>query len=212
MAVGTLTLTAQGRAKLARFLVAVRQEASAAVGYAAVELKSAVADAAPSPEEEGRLLSEGVGVSGGGLAAFGTPEGGRFLRQGTMVSLREAIQSDPLESKAVTPDRFVAGFGSPTRINAKTGFSWQTRRRGIQGPTLPFNQAYVQALENGGVIWKVVPRPGTRILEPEPGRFAREMYKTLAPRRMFRGTLFLRQTRLKARMAAEIRQAARSII
>jgi hypothetical protein len=209
--VGTVTLTATGRAKLTRVLTVAREAAQAASAFAAIDLKAAVSAAAPSEDEEARMLSAGVGTAGGGLASFGTPEGGRFLREGAMVSMREAIARDPLVTVPGTPDRVGVGFGNATAINAQTGFSWKTRKRGVQGPTLPFNEAYVQALENGGVIWVVVPRPGTKMLEPEEGRFARTLYKTLIPRRMYRGTLTMRQVGLKARMAAKVRAAVRGV-
>lgn len=214
MATSALVLTAKGQAKLTAFVAAVRAGAAGAVGFAAVEVKAAVVAATPSPEEEGRLLSQGtsegnLGGAGFGVGVFGTTEGGRFLREGGMMPLREAIERDPIQSSA-RGGLVTAGFGSPTRINAITGFSWMTRKRGVQGPTLPFNAAYVQALENGGVIWVVVPRPGTKALEPEPGKIARRMVKTLAPQRMFRGTLFLRSTRLKAVMSDYIRRTARA--
>lgn len=208
-----VALTAAGRRKIARFMTAVTKEARTSTVATAEALKPAVVTAAPSPEQEGIMLSQGVsqrnmGGLGFGLGLFGTPEGGRFIRQGSMVSLREAIAREPIAVR-VTGDVIVAGFGSPARINEVTGFYWQTRRRGIMGPTLPFNGAYVQAVENGGLVWTVVPRPGTKALEPEPGRIAFRMLKTIAPQRMFRGTLFARRAQVLERTVAALRLAAR---
>jgi hypothetical protein len=208
-----IVLTATGRAKIDRFLTAIRQAASTAVLEAATALKPAVVAVTPSPEDEARMLSRGFGGSGirgvqQSVGFFGTPDGGRFIREGSMVSLRAAIEREPVEA-VLKGDVVTAGFGSPARINPITGFSWGTRRRGVQGPTLPFNGAYVQAMENGGLVWTVVPRAGTKALEPEPGRIAFRMLKTVGPQRMFRGTLFMRQSQIASRVGASLRAAAR---
>ena len=166
------------------------------------------------------MLSRGVvegGVKGRSLAGLqfrqgfiGTPEGERFIRQGEQVSLREAIVTDPLRTTRRL-DLMLAGIGDTKRINRLTGFFWNTRKRGIQGPTLPFNEAYVQAMEDGGLIWTVVPRPGTKGLEPEPGIVAQRMRKTVGPYRMFRGTLFSRQAGMRERLMAQIRSAVQRV-
>lgn len=208
-------VTATGAAKIGRFIAAMRAEALVQVEQAALALKPGVMSATPSADEEARLLSRGFGGSGvrgqaPTVGVFGTPEGGRFLREGGMVSLRTAIQQEPIGTGR-QGDIVVAGFGDPERINAITGFSWQTRSRGVQGPTYPFNFAYVQAMENGGVVWDVVPRPGTKALEPEPGRFAFRMAKTLAPMRMFSGTLFMRRGEIATRVLAGLQRAAKAL-
>ncbi len=215
MPVGAITLTPAGLAKIKAAVDAAAQAAQIGVARTVIALRSEVAARAPSSEEEARLLSRGTATSFGpgfgmGSGIVGTPEEGRFIRQGEMVSLREAITSEPI-STIRRLDRILGGIGSASYLNARTGFFWRTRRRGIQGPTLPFNRAYVQALENGGAIWTVIPRPDnrTRVLEPEPGVIASVMVKVLPPRRMFRGALTARGAGIKQELGASIRQAFR---
>jgi hypothetical protein len=168
---------------------------------------------APAPEVEGRLLSRGV-AEGGRLsgATIGTPEGGRFLRE-SFVSVQEAIATDPVitERTAGPATLVVARTGNPAIINAKTGFFWRTRKRGIQGPTYPFNRAYVQALENGGAVWVVVPRQGTRGLEPEPGVLAKRMVKTLPPYQMYGRAAIEVQRESLLRLRQDYRQAVQKV-
>lgn len=215
--VGQFVLTPKGQEKLRAAMQRAAEAAQINLAREMQLLRSEVAARAPSSEEEGRLLSRGVNTNqaggiGFGLGLIGTPEGGRFIRQGEMISLREAIQTEPIKTVRRI-DRMLAGIGDPDFINARTGFYWQTRSRGIQGPTLPFNRAYLQALENGGLVWIVVPRPENRRgrLEPEPGVTARSMVKTLPPQRMYRGTLFARQAEVRQRLGTAIRSAVREV-
>ena len=225
----TLELTPAGKAKIERFLARVQAAAQAFVTDTALRLREAVAAQAPSETEEAQMLSQGVdtrnavasgltqaqqrrNLSGSrdrAVGLFGTPAGGRFLREEGMVSVRTAISEDKIDY-AVDGDLAVAGTGSPERINQRTGFSWQTRSRGIQGPTYPFNYAYLQALEFGGLVWTVIPRPGTKALEPEPNRISFRMTKTLQPRRMYRGTLFASLPLIQTAFAGKMREAARN--
>mgnify|MGYP001598665515 FL=1 len=216
---GALFLTAAGIIKLGSFVAAVRQALQIGLAREAQEFRAVAAAGAPSPEAEAVLLSRGVPGSGpgqvgvgGGIAGgvIGTPEGGRFLRQGAQVSLREAILTDRIV-QTTTPDRVTAGTGNPGVINQKTGFFWQTRRRGIQGPTEPFNHAYVQAAENGGVVWVVRPRSGTRGLEPEPGIITHTMVKTMPPFQMYRRSLFTQREIARQRLSVAVRAAAREV-
>jgi len=226
----SLALTAAGKAKVDRFLSRVQAAAEAFVVDTVIRLREDVIAQTPSETEEAQMLSQGTDARnavGSGLTEaqqrrnlsgsrdraiglLGTPEGGRFLRQEGMVSMRTAISEDPIDYQ-VLGDISFAGTGSPTRINARTGFSWQTRSRGIQGPTFPFNYAYLQALEFGGLVWTVIPRPGTKALEPEPKRISFRMLKTLQPRRMYRGTLFARQELVRTAFMGRLREAARAL-
>lgn len=210
-----IVLTPKGEAKLRAFVNATAQAAQSFLAFKMASLRSEVALRAPSSEIEAQALSqgtvEGAPVKGRTieqiqfqLGLVGTPDGGRFIRQGDQVSLREAIATDPVVTRRQL-DVMTAGIGDASRINRLTGFYWNTRKRGIQGPTLPFNGAYVQAMEDGGVIWTVVPRPGTRALEPEPGVLAQQMRKTVGPYRMFRGTLFNRADEIRREFAEAIR-------
>lgn len=215
--VSAITLTAKGLKKLRDAMQAAAEAAQIGVFREMQGLRAEVASRAPSSEEEGVLLSRGVNTNqaggiGFGIGLIGTPEGGRFIRQGEMVSIREAIGQEPIKTRRQL-DRIMAGIGDPTTINAKTGFFWNTRKRGIQGPTLPFNRAYVQALENGGLVWRVVPRPENRRnrLEPEDGVTVRAMVKTIPPQRMYRGTLYDRQADVRDRLLAGIRSAVRRV-
>lgn len=220
MAVGTIVLTPKGQQKLQDAIQAVAEATQIALAREMQTLRERVAERTPSSEEEAEILSRGViegAVKGRSIADLqfragfvGTPEGGRFIRQGEQLSLREAILTDPI---LVTRqfDRMIAAIGNANRINLLTGFYWNTRKRGIQGPTLPFNQAYVQAMEDGGLVWTVVPRPGTKALEPEPGVLARRMRKTVGPYRMFKGALFAGQAGLSDRVRAGIRAAMRRV-
>jgi hypothetical protein len=215
MALGGLLLTPKGQRKIQAALQAAAQAAQIGVAREVQGLRAEAARRAPSSEDEARLLSRGVaqgnmGGLGFGLGIFGTPEGGRFLRQGGQVSLREAIVTEPIQTQRKF-DRIVAGIGSPGRINARTGFYWATGRRGIQGPTEPFNRAYLQAVENGGLVWTVRPRPDNRrgLLEPEPGRLTRQMLKTIPPFRMYSGAFGNRKAGIKERLIQAIRTEVR---
>ncbi len=174
---------------------------------------------APAPAVEAQLLSEGFVTAGpagnrGAGSVVGTPDDGRFIRQGDQVSLQEAIQTEPIIQTNQLETRIFVGTCSASRINARTGFYWNTRRRGIQGPTQPFNRAYVQAVESGGVVWTVIPRPGTVALEPEPGVIATAMAKTMRPYRMFAAARARAQAQMRSRvrrvMQAEVRKVGRT--
>jgi hypothetical protein len=202
-------LTPKGRRKIDAVLGAVRQSLERGLAFELLEMRSVAAATAPNSEEEARLLSTGV-AQGGVFSGqqLGTPDRGRFLRQAGQVSLREAIATDPIVLR--TEEGGVrAGTGNPAQINARTGFFWRTRRRGTQGPTEPFNLAYVQAVENGGVVWTVVPRDPQRLLEPEDSVLVRQMAKTMPPFQMFRRTLAARRGPARTRLAATVRKAVR---
>lgn len=218
----TLTLTAAGQAKIQAAMRAAAEAAQIGLAREMQGLRTEVSLRAPSSDEEAVMLSEGIAqnLAGGNVFAggyVGTPDGGRFIRQGDMVPIREAIYSEPIRTSRQI-DRIFAGIGNPEWINARTGFSWDTRKRGVQGPTLPFNRAYVQTLENGGASWVVVPRPENRgprgipgSLEPEDGVLTRKMVKTLQPRRMYSSTLFARRTEVSRRLFSGIRNAVRQV-
>src|SRR6185295_18196799 len=178
--VSAITLTAKGLKKLQDAMQAAAEAAQIGLAREMQGLRAEVSLRAPSSDEEAVMLSEGIAqnIAGGNVfqgGYVGTPDGGRFMRLGQMVPIREAIYSEPIRTRRQL-DRIVAGIGDPDWINARTGFSWDTRKRGVQGPTLPFNRAYVQALERGGASWVVVPRPDNRgprglsgSLEPDDG-------------------------------------------
>lgn len=213
----TLRLTADGQRKIE---AAIQAATSALARGSAREVRRArqvAAANAPSPEVEARLLSRGAAEGGFGRQGpagpnVGTPEGGRFLRE-SMLSVQEAIATDPvITERTLGPAAIVvARTGNPTIINAKTGFFWRTRKRGIQGPTYPFNRAYVQALENGGAVWVVVPRSGTKALEPEPGVLARRMVKTLPPYQMYSRAAIAVQREALLRLRQDYRQAVQKV-
>jgi hypothetical protein len=221
VAVSAITLTPKGQAKIQAAIRAATEALQIGLAREMQLLRTEVSLRAPSSEEEAVMLSEGIAanIAGGNVFSggyVGTPDGGRFQRLGAMIPIREAIYSEPLQTRRQL-DRMVAGIGSPAWINARTGFSWDTRKRGVQGPTLPFNQAYVQALENGGV-WVVVPRPENRgprglpgSLEPEEGLLTRRMVKTLQPRRMYASTLVARSGQLRNTLRAAVQQAVRGV-
>lgn len=224
--VSQIVLTPQGQAKLARAIRAVGDAIQIGLAREMQALRAAAAARAPSPDEEAQLLSRGVSTNqpGGNVTAsgeIGTPDGGRFIKVGDMLPLREAMADERIRTVRQL-DQFFAGIGDPETLNARTGFSWATRRRGIQGPTLPFNRAYVQAMERGGV-WIVKPRPENRSfgnattgfvqgnLEPEDGVYTREMVKTLPPRRMYAGTLFDRAAQIRRDILGAAKTAVQEI-
>jgi len=206
----TAHLTPAGQARLQKIVKRMTGDISTELKKAVVKVKNEVAALAPSPEEEAVMLS--VGVAADGTAAgqeTGVPSGGRFFRDGKMIPIREAILRAPVTER-IEGGVILLSSASAAWINARTGFSWHTKRRGLQGPTLPFNRAYVQTLENGGAVWVVIPRErdydsanlaaifgsggaGKRSfttvkkgLNPAPGVYTSEMVKTLQPRGMFR--------------------------
>jgi len=221
--VGAIVLTPTGQEKLRRAVNAVGQALQIGLAREMQLLRTEASLRAPSSEEEAEMLSRGVpdNLAGGNLVSsggeVGTPNGGRFLRLGSMIPVREAISQEPI-STGRQLDRIVAGIGNPEWINARTGFSWDTRKRGVQGPTLPFNRAYIQTLERGGAAWVVVPRPENRgprglpgTLEPEEDVLTRRMVKTLKPQRMYASTLFARTGRLRQALLGEAQAAVREI-
>ena len=163
----------------------------------------------------------------GGL--IGTPEGNRFIRGAAfgVMPMQQAILSDRIDVSREFMTRtslirrgggppqvragqafegIVARTGFADTINRRTGFYWLTRRKGIRGPTQPFNNSLVQAYEYGGMTWIVVPRPGTTGLEPEPLVYAQRMRKTVRPYRMY-----LRAAQAGRRPAlADLRKTLRS--
>jgi hypothetical protein len=183
MARGTVTLTPAGQLKINSVIRAAIQGAEIGLFRAVEAMRDRAAAIAPSPTEEAELLSAGTpdgGFFGG--ATIGTPWA--FLREG-MVPVQEAIRTDPIvvERAGGATSLVQASTGSVSRISARTGFSWMTRSRGVQGPTLPYDRQWLYALEFGGA-WEVTPR-GDWQLEPEEGIFASRMHKTVAPRAMY---------------------------
>lgn len=187
-----------------------------------LELRTEVSMRAPSSEQEAKLLSEGIvqNIAGGNVFSggyVGTPDGGRFQRLGDQIPIREAIYTEPIRTSR-SFDKLMAGIGNPEWINARTGFSWDTRKRGVQGPTFPFNRAYVQTLENGGASWVVVPRPDNvaarglpGALEPEDGLLTRKMVKTLQPRRMYASALVARRGTVSRNIFEAVKKAVREL-
>ncbi len=205
----TFRITAEGQAKLERVLANVNESLQRRLPLGVIRLRRLASRRAPSEEVEAQLLSQGQAV--GGLftgTTIGDPEDGRFLRLGGDVSLREAIDTEPV-TFLQRGLRTVVGVCSAARINEKTGFSWSTRSRGPQGPTRPFQGQYVQALENGGGVWRVVPRAGTRTLEPETGIFTPAMVKTLPPIGMFRQAVADGRAEVVEDITESVRAAAR---
>lgn len=177
---GTLNITPAGQAKIASIVLAAVQGAEIGLFRAVEVMRERAAALAPSAEEEAELLSAGQAAEGFfGGSQVGTPHA--FTRAG-MVPVQEGIRTDPIvvERRGNT---ILASTGSVSAISARTGFSWMTRQRGVQGPTLPYDRQWLAALEFGGA-WEVVPR-GNWWLEPEPGIFTRAMHKTVAPRAMY---------------------------
>lgn len=194
-----MLVTPKGQQKLAAIRAAIERAMTRGLAREVRRMRPVAAAAAPDADVEARLLSMGVGADapqGGGMGLagvqMGTPEGGRFVREGGQVPLRTAIAEDEVRVWRVSPTQVVAGTGNAQEINARTGFSWYTRHRGLQGPTFPFNHGYLEAVEDGGALWIVVPRPGTGALEPEPGVFARRMVKTMPAFQPYRRA-YLRQ-------------------
>ena len=174
----TLRLTPGGTAKLQGLKRVLRTAALEAVYEGAVMLRAEAAKRAPTQREEGQLVSEGVAANG---AVLGTTEG-RYLPSGS--GIQAAILADTIDA-TTAPFGAVAGVGHASEINRETAFSWSTKTRGVQGPTLPANGHLLETLEDGGA-WSVYPR--TKYwLEPQDGFAVPSMTKTAQPRRMFQG-------------------------
>lgn len=201
------TLTPQGKLRIENFISLLRVRMPATVEKIADTLKAKAAENAPSESQEARLLSAGVAQDGPRAGqTVGTPDGGRFFRMGSMLSMRAAIKASP-NQVITTESKFTVRTASASWINQRTGFYWFTKRRGLQGPTLPFNRNYLQALEYGGAVWVVRPRlaginlnnlnaimkvmmgGGPLGLHPEDGVFTSSMIKTMPPYRMFKAAV-----------------------
>jgi hypothetical protein len=198
-------LTAKGRKKLQDAQRVARQALQTRLRIEALATKKLAAAFAPSEAEEAELLSRGESVETGQVV--GTPSGGRFERGG-YASLGAAIEEDDITMLARGPV-VVAETGHPSRINERTGFYWGTRSRGRQGPTLPFDEHYVEAMEFGG-IWIVIPR-GPWGLEPEDGFTTMRMDKTLPPRRMFGNARRQHEPVLRVGVQSSLSAAVRAV-
>jgi len=224
-------LTAKGEAKLDRVVAAAKLASMEASKRGATQMRRRASAIAPSPEEEARVLSRGFAtpvffgvraedrrsksnptgimpsrsVKGGYI---GTPNYDRFYRGRGMVDMQVAILDDPI-TITIREDIISADTGRPARINRRTGFFWM-RRRGEEGPTLPFNRALVQAYEFGGATWVVVPRPDGFTLEPEPYIFTPRMVKTVRPYRMYTRAMMGGRETFKRSLNQMLRQKVRS--
>lgn len=184
-------ITASGKKKLKAIEAAVNGATERALRDGAREYKQVLAAAMPDDEEEAQLLSQGSALaftrSKTGRhqwrqrSRVGTPDGGRFLKIGGMLPLREAILVSSVTVTKTGPRTMTMTTARDAEINARSGFFWETANRGVQGPTLPFNRNLMQAMNDGGV-WEVQPRT-TRLLNPEDGVVTPLMIKTLQPRR-----------------------------
>jgi hypothetical protein len=215
-----LTITVKGKKKI--------QEAERAVRFATVqamlrtmpEYLRLLASFSPTPTQERQLLSEGT-IFGGRYVTrgprkgeletsqqtVGTPKGGRFLRTGNQMSVRAAIaESEPVVRS--TPARIFVTTARAQEINAKTGFSWRTKHRGIQD-TEPYNHRLMQALEDGGV-WEVR-RRSSALLNPEPGVYAGRMIKTLEPWGMYRRARVAIRDKMAANIKADVAAALKRL-
>jgi hypothetical protein len=206
MGKGTLHLTASGQVKLHKLVLGAVQAAQIGLFRAVEIMREQAATLAPSAAEEAEILSAGSpeGNFFGG-ATVGTPWS--FVREG-MVPVQEGIRTDPIVVERAG-NTVLASTGSVSAISARTGFSWLTRSRGVQGPTLPYQGSWLSALEFGGV-WEVVPR-GEWWLEPEPGLFATRMHKTVAPRAMYTRARLANRGAVISTVANAIKQHARTV-
>lgn len=182
-------ITASGKKKIKAIDAAVEAAMERVLRAGAREYKQLLAAEMPDEEEEAELLSAGdadiavragTGIHSIGTEAdVGTPKGGRFLKI-DMLSLQDAILQSSIEVTKTGKRSMQVVTARDSEINARSGFSWQTHGRGIQGPTRPFNRNLMGAMNDGGV-WEVFPRGG-RLLNPDQGVLATRMVKTLQPR------------------------------
>jgi hypothetical protein len=207
----SIKLTETGKRKIARAQKAVLRGMKAGLLATIPEYKRRLARASPSATEEAQLLSVGEVTSVRSAAAggiVGTPAGGRFQRRSPMMSLRNAIAESEVTTKT-TGDRISVTTCRAAELNAKTGFSWRTRKRGIQGPTKPFYARYVQALNDGGV-WVVFPRTPA-LLNPQPGVLVTEITKTLQPRQMFQTARAGIRDKMRANVDKAVKQELQTL-
>ena len=220
--VGSFKLTASGKRKLKQ----MESVAAAAIESAMVRTmpryKKLLASFSPTATQEAQLLSEGQIFEGryvsrgprkGELAAnermVGTPTGGRFLRGGGMVSVRQAIARSQVIVGPGRGGRITVTTARAAEINDMTGFSWDTKHRGIQGPTWPYNHQLMQALEDGGV-WEVR-RQTQNLLNPEPGVYAGRMIKTLEPWGMYKKARVAIRDEMAANIKNDVAKALKGI-
>ena len=122
----------------------------------------------PTPEEEIRILTRGIGAHG----ESGTGSDNRFIRG------RDGVDGVPIVDAIGEEMPILVGngvrFGNARRMNERTIFGWRRRMLvnhrlefGEVRTTEPFNHRYLEAMEEGGTTWIVVPRPGTTYLNPE---------------------------------------------
>jgi hypothetical protein len=216
----SFTMTQQGKDKIGRAQKAVAAAVEASLQRTAANFKKRLAQFSPAPMEEAQLLSEGQvfesrtvtrgkrkGQFEVSTRVVGTPEGGRFLRRPPMMSLRRAIAASPVKITMTKTGvgRFNLEMARARDLNLLTGFSWKTKRRGVQGPTLPFDRKWVQALEYGGV-WEVR-RRGAELLNPEDGVLAGRMIKTVEPWGMYRQAKLAVRAEAKADLKEALSQA-----
>lgn len=211
-------VTAKGKNKIKRIERALLEAMERTLRNGARDYKRTLAATMPDEEEEAELLSVGdadIAVPAGNMvhsigveSDVGTPEGGRFLKVGGMLPLRQAILRSSVTITKRGPRTLVMTTAKDSEINAKSGFSWATRQRGIQGPTLPFNRNLMQAMNDGGV-WEVFPRGG-RLLNPDEGVLATRMVKTLQPRQGRELAAAEIRPKIRASMERALKRAAKA--
>lgn len=152
----------------------------------------------PSEEEEAWLISMDT-------QGVGTPEGGRFLRDGTESKGMSAIQAVDLEKPQVFGN--IITFGNKKDLNNRTVFSWYNST--YEEIRTAATWIYMETLEWGGT-WTVRPQSGTKALYPEEGIFRSQMTKSIDPHLMF--TQGSHGTRSVEQLLARIREVVKNVL
>jgi hypothetical protein len=150
----------------------------------------------PSEEEERWLISTDT-------EGIGTPEGGRFLRDGSESQGMPVIQAVELEKPQVFGNTVL--FGSKRDLNRRTVFSWYNRK--FEEIRTAAAWIYMEILEWGGT-WTVRPQSGTPLLYPEDGVAMKQMSKSIDPHLMF--TQGAHGTRSVEQLLTKIREVVKN--
>ncbi|MFA6006080.1 MAG: hypothetical protein WC775_06405 [Patescibacteria group bacterium] len=152
----------------------------------------------PSEAEEAWLISMDT-------QGVGTPEGGRFLRDGSESQGMSAVQAVELEKPQVIGN--MVTFGNIQNLNRRTVFSWYNRK--FEEIRTAATWIYMEILEWGGT-WTVRPQAGTKALHPEDGVFRSQMSKSIDPHLMF--TQGAHGTRSVEQLLTKIREVVTNVL
>lgn len=168
-------------------------------------VKNKIVSSAPTPAEEEKELSQGMAP---GVGLVGTPQNGRFFKDGLQRYVQVALAEEPVNI-SISGDFIQAKYGNTRNINIKIGFSWDVK--GSRRSTLyRENSAWgnlIQMWEDGGSY--IVYARGNYDLNPQFGVYTPIMLKNISGRKMVKNSYMSSREILKKNIARDIKNAVR---